>query len=76
MRDVAALLLGREAGKLLDLLAPEDDCGRGDGLGTRVAEAGQWCQTPPGRGAISRLALRQRPQGPAPRGQRTRPLPP
>ena len=59
MRDVAARLLGREAGRLLDLLVPEDDRGRGDGPGTRVAEAGQWCQTPPGHGAISRLALRQ-----------------
>src|SRR5262249_15768421 len=76
MRDVAALLLGREAGKLLYLLAPEEDCGPGGGLWARGAEAGQRCPRTPGGGEMSRLALRQRPQGPAPRGQRTRPLPP
>ncbi len=54
MRDIAALLFGREAGRPFDPFDPED------GLEDRVRESGEWCQTTPGRGALRRLSVASR----------------
>ncbi len=51
MRDIAALLFGREVSRLFDPFEPED------GLEDRVRESGEWCQTTPGRGTIRRLSV-------------------
>lgn len=57
MRDIARLLFGPEADRLLTLFEPDprDE----SGLAARVRQAGEWCQTTPGakpsaRGAIIR----------------------
>lgn len=54
MRDMAAVLFGREASRLFDPFEPED------GLEDRVRESGEWCQSTPGRGAIRRLIVASR----------------
>jgi hypothetical protein len=58
MRDIAALLFGSAPGKLPELFKPEND-GCGD-LDARVRE---WCQTPPGHRAVSRLGVTLRDRG-------------
>ncbi len=51
MRDIAALLFGREVSRLFDPFEAEH------GLEDRVRESGEWCQSTPGRGALRRLSV-------------------
>jgi len=49
MRDIAKLLFGRDADRLLDLFA--GDNGDGFGMADRARRAGEWCGSTPGRGS-------------------------
>ncbi|HVT71218.1 MAG TPA: hypothetical protein VHF26_25965 [Trebonia sp.] len=69
MRDIAKLLFGGDAGKLLDLLGGGGDrfgSGDGDGFGLaeRARRAGEWCGTTPGRGAVAAAVRPGRSQRP------------
>jgi hypothetical protein len=50
MRSIARLLFGPEGDRIADLFAPgeHDEHGMAD----RVRQAGEWCQTTPGRSRI------------------------
>jgi len=52
MRSIARLLFGPEGDRIADLFAPgeHDEHGMAD----RVRQAGEWCQTTPGRSRIRR----------------------
>jgi hypothetical protein len=54
MRDIAKLLFGDEAGKLLGLFNEGD--GDGFGLADRARRSGEWCGSTPGRGAADSAA--------------------
>jgi hypothetical protein len=65
MRDIAKLLFGDDAGKLLDMFS----AGGGDevGMAERTQRSGEWCGTTPGGGsaaeAVKRAARPRRAQG-------------
>jgi hypothetical protein len=54
MGTIASLLFGRDAGRLLDLIAGEND--REQEMADRVARSGEWCGSTPGRGRSDRRA--------------------
>jgi hypothetical protein len=60
MRSIARLLFGPEGDRLIDLVAPGEHDEHG--MAARVRQAGEWCQTTPGR---SRTPSRPRPSQPA-----------
>ena len=63
MRGIAKLLLGEDAGSVLDFLGGDD--ADGFGLADRARRSGEWCGSTPGRGrsaAVARGAAR--PDGP------------
>jgi len=66
MRDIARLLFGDDAGRLLDLFDAGDE---GEfGMAERARRAGEWCGSTPGRGSAADAA-----SGAAgPRGKRRR----
>jgi hypothetical protein len=66
MRDIARLLFGDDAGRLLDLFDAGDE---GEfGMAERARRAGEWCGSTPGRGSAADAA-----SGAAgPRGMRRR----
>ncbi len=72
MRAIMALLSAGDRGKPPDLCTPPGT----PGCGGLDARAGEWCQTPPGHEALSRLGaalggrrrVRGRGTGPVPRG--------
>ena len=49
MRDIAKLLFGDDAGRLLDLFSGSD--GDGFGMADRARRAGEWCGSTPGSAA-------------------------
>jgi len=51
MRDIARLLFGDEAGRLLDLFEESD--GDGFGMADRARRAGEWCGSTPGSGSAA-----------------------
>jgi hypothetical protein len=55
MRDIARLLFGEDAGRLLDLFGEGDE--DGFGLAERARRAGEWCGSTPGRGAAADAAM-------------------
>jgi hypothetical protein len=59
MRSIARLLFGPEGDRIADLFAPGDHERE---MADRVRQAGEWCQTTPGR---SRPRNRPRPSQPA-----------
>lgn len=61
MRDIAKLLFGDDAGRLLGLFGGNG----GQDMAERARRAGEWCGTTPGRGSVAR-AVRgaSRPHGP------------
>jgi hypothetical protein len=64
MRDIAKLLFGDDAGKLLDMFSAGGD---ESGMADRARRSGEWCGTTPGEGSAAdavRRAARPR------RGQR------
>jgi hypothetical protein len=46
MRDIAKLLFGDDAGRLIDLFSGSD--GDGFGMADRARRAGEWCGSTPG----------------------------
>jgi len=56
MRDIAKLLFGEDAGKVLDLFSGDGD---GFGLVERSRRSGEWCGTTPGRDSAVRQAARK-----------------
>lgn len=62
MRDIARLLFGDDAGRLLDLFGGgEED---GSGMAERAHSAGEWCGSTPGRGsAADAVSGAARPRG-------------
>ncbi len=48
MRDIARLLLGDDAGRMLGFFGGGD--GDGFGMAERARRAGEWCGSTPGRG--------------------------
>jgi hypothetical protein len=48
MGVIASLLLGRDAGRLLDLVTGESD--REQEMADRALRSGEWCGSTPGRG--------------------------
>ena len=67
MRDIAKLLFGEDAGKVLDLFSGGSD-GDGFGLAEQARRSGEWCGTTPGRDSAARDAVRS--TGAARRAQR------
>jgi len=64
MRSIARLLFGPEGDRIADLLAPgeHDEHGMDEhGMAERVRQAGEWCQTTPGRSRTHRRPLRSQP---------------
>ena len=59
MRSIARLLFGPEGDRIADLYAPgeHDEHGMAD----RVRQAGEWCQTTPGRSRIRSRPLHSQP---------------
>jgi hypothetical protein len=57
MRDIAKLLFGEDAGKVLDLFSGGSD-GDGFGLAEQARRSGEWCGTTPGRDSAARAAAR------------------
>jgi hypothetical protein len=59
MRSIARLLFGPEGDRIADLYAPgeHDEHGMAD----RIRQAGEWCQTTPGRSRIHSRPLQSRP---------------
>jgi hypothetical protein len=54
MRDIARLLFGDDAGRLLDLFDAGDE---GEfGMAERARRAGEWCGSTPGRGSAADAA--------------------
>jgi hypothetical protein len=58
MRDIAALLFGCAPDELPGVFKPGSD-----GCDDLDARAREWCQTPPGHRAISRLGVTRRTKG-------------
>jgi hypothetical protein len=56
MDSIASRLFGRDAGRLLDLIAGGD--GREGEAADRVERSGEWCGSTPGRGSAARQARR------------------
>jgi hypothetical protein len=54
MGVIASLLLGRDAGRLLDLVTGESD--REQEMADRTLRSGEWCGSTPGRGRSPRPA--------------------
>jgi hypothetical protein len=52
MRDIAKLLFGDDAGRLLGLFGDGD--ADESGMAERARRAGEWCGTTPGRGSAAR----------------------
>jgi len=50
MRNIARLLFGPDGDRLRDLLTPDSRQERD--MADRVREAGEWCQSTPGSGAL------------------------
>ena len=69
MRSIARLLFGPEGDRIADLFAPgeHDEHGMDEhgmdehGMAERVRQAGEWCQTTPGRSRIYDRPLRSQP---------------
>ena len=61
MRDIAKLLFGDDAGRLLGLFSGSD--GDGFGMADRVRRAGEWCGSTPGHDPAASAAGAARPQG-------------
>jgi hypothetical protein len=59
MRSITRLLFGPEGDRIADLFAPGEDDEHG--MAERVRQAGEWCQTTPGRSRIHRRPLRSQP---------------
>jgi hypothetical protein len=59
MRSIARLLFGPEGDRIADLLAPGEHDERG--MADRVRQAGEWCQTTPGRTPIRSRPLHGQP---------------
>ena len=51
MRDIARLLFGDDAGKVLGFFGGGD--GDGFGMAERARRAGEWCGSTPGRGTAT-----------------------
>lgn len=49
MRDIAKLLFGDEAGRLLGLSGGGDE----SAMAERVRRSGEWCGTTPGQGSVA-----------------------
>ena len=59
MRSITRLLFGPEGDKIADLFAPGE---HGEyGMAERVRQAGEWCQTTPGRSRVHRRPLHSQP---------------
>jgi hypothetical protein len=54
MRDIARLLFGDDAGRLLDLFGEGDE--DGSGMAERALRAGEWCESTPGRDSAADAA--------------------
>jgi hypothetical protein len=52
MRSITRLLFGPEGDRIADLFAPGEHDEHG--MAERVRQAGEWCQTTPGRSRIHR----------------------
>jgi hypothetical protein len=62
MRDIARLLFGDDAGRVLGFLGGGD--GDGFGMAERARRAGEWCGSTPGRGPAGGAAdAAARPRG-------------
>ena len=59
MRSIARLLLGPDGDRIADLFAPGEHDEHG--MAERVRQAGEWCQTTPGRFRIHRRPLHSQP---------------
>ena len=59
MRSITRLLFGPEGDRIAGLFAPGEHDEHG--MAERVRQAGEWCQTTPGRSRIHRRPLRSQP---------------
>jgi hypothetical protein len=59
MRSIVRLLFGSEGDRITDLFTPGEHDEHG--MAERVRQAGEWCQTTPGRSRIHRRPLRSQP---------------